>query len=809
MPSNRVRSDCPNASLREAFRLKPLAVAIMVAHAPIILAQESEQESTPQVDAQGRMIEEVIVTATKREANMQDLAQSITAFTTDDLERLRARDMKEYIDALPSIALVNSVPGRNSVVFRGVSTGSSEYRTDSMTAVYLDEQPLTTNSQQVDPWLVDIERVEALPGPQGTLFGSSSQSGTLRVITNKPDPSGFSAQIDASAYATSGGEPSHDLSGHVNVPLSNRLAVRIAAFASHEGGYIDNVLGRDLADTQDNSRFVEDDFNEYDITGGRVAATWDLSDRWTAIAGLITQSSSATGSWESDPLLGDFKIVKFFDEYRDDDWQQTSLTFKGDLGAAEFSATSAWFDRDIAYEWDNHVYEQYKDAYWGVANGYGLYNSEYTFGTTFNEQTQERFSQEVRLTSIGASRFQWMVGAFYEDVDDEWLFGAQNPSLMNTVAWETANYYAYANYAAYDHIDYPLAPTNVGFYNQFIRAVEQTAAFGEVSLDMGERLTTTLGLRWFEYDRNEYDQFHFPQGLPPLSGLDSDGAYWAAGVEQDTALKLSAQYAVDNDRMLYALFSQGFRLGGSNSQRAAATGLVPLNYGADKLNNYEAGLKSEWFDNRLQLNVSTFYMIWNDIQIDNAGGVEDKWWLRGMINGDTARTMGLEVSWDASLSDSLRFEGGIFLANPEFNSEFTLLSGEVVTDGTTMPISPEFKYYFALEYTVWDWRGIGDLWARYDTSYQSEVYNGLSSAIAEDPEGKQPAWAQSNFQLGIETRRGPQIVFEVTNVWDERTISWLDSGSNYLAAQFNDPRYQNVRTYAAPRSIGLSATFRF
>ena len=806
MASNRLRADAPNVPLSPAFRLKPLAVAIMVAHAPLaVLAQEPTQE----VDAQGRTIEEVIVTATKREANMQDLAQSITAFTADDLERLRARDMKEYIDALPSIALVNSVPGRNSVVFRGVSTGSSEYRTDSMTAVYLDEQPLTTNSQQVDPWLVDIERVEALPGPQGTLFGSSSQSGTLRVITNKPDPSGFSAQIDASAYATSGGEPSHDLSGHINVPLSDRLAVRVAAFVSREGGYIDNVLGRDLADTRDNARFVEDDFNEYDISGGRVAATWDLSDRWTAIAGLISQSSSTTGSWESDPALGDFKIVKFFDEYRDDDWQQTSLTFKGDLGGAEFSATSAWFDRDIAYEWDNHVYEQYKDAYWGVYSGYGLYNSEYTFGTTFNEQTQERFSQEVRLTSTGASRFQWMVGAFYEDVDDEWLFGAQNPSLMDTVAWETANYYAYTYYAAYDHIDYPLAPSNVGFYNHFVRAVEQTAAFGELSLGLTDRLTTTLGLRWFEYDRNEFDQFQFPQGLPPLTGLDSNGAYRASGVEQDTALKLSAQYAIDSDRMLYALFSQGFRLGGSNSQRAAATGLVPQNYGADKLNNYEAGLKSEWFDNRLQLNVSTFYMVWNDIQINNEGGVEDKWWLRGMINGDTARTMGVEVNWDASLTDSLRFEGGIFLANPEFNSEFTLLSGEVVTDGTTMPISPEFKYYFALEYTVWDWRGLGDLWARYDTSYQSEVYNGLSTAIAKDPEGRQPAWTQSNFQLGIETRKGPQIVLEVNNVWDERTISWLDSGSNFQAAQFGDPRFHNVRSYVAPRSIGLSATFRF
>ena len=109
------------------------------------------------------------------------------------------------------------------------------------------------------------------------------------------------------------------------------------------------------------------------------------------------------------------------------------------MGFAELSATTASFDREIVYEWDNMVYEQFKDAYFGVSSGYGLYNSEYTFGTIFNDQIQERFSQEVRLTSTGEGRLQWMVGAFYEDVYDEWLYGAQNPELMNTLAWETAN----------------------------------------------------------------------------------------------------------------------------------------------------------------------------------------------------------------------------------------------------------------------------------------------------------------------------------------------------------------------------------
>ena len=786
------------------FRLTLLAAAV---HA----ATQGQMAFAEQQD--GRAIEEVVVTATKREADMQDVAQSITAFTSEDLERLAARDMKEYIDALPSVTLVNSLPGRNSVVFRGVSTGSSEYRTDSMTAVYLDEQPLTTNSQQVDPWLVDIERVEALPGPQGTLFGSSSQSGTLRVITNKPAVDAVSANLDASLYNTRGGDKSYDVSGHVNVPVSDRLAVRAAAFYSREGGYVDNVRGRDLADTRDNAAVVEENFNQYDVYGGRVAASWDVSERWDMLASYISQASEADGSWESDPALGDYKITKFFDEYRDDDWYQAALTVTGDLGFAEFSATTAFFDRKIVYEWDNMLYEQYKDAYFGVYSGYDLYNSEYTFGTIFNDQNQDRFSQEVRLTSTNGSRFQWMIGGFYEDVNDDWLYGAQNDALTDTAAWTAANNYAYNYYASYDGIDYPLEPTTIGYSNRFERSVTQKAAFGEVSWEFSDRFLATFGARWFEYERDEYDRYQFPHGLPPLSALDSNGAYRAAGVESDTALKFSAQYHIDDERMVYALFSQGFRLGGSNSQRAARTGRVPLNYSSDKLNNYEAGLKSRWFGGRLQVNVSAFHMIWEDIQLNNDGGVDDQWWLRGIINGDTAATTGVELTWDANVTYKLRVEGSLFWADPRFTSEFTLIGGGQIRDGTVMPISPDSKAWLALEYDFGDIGPIEGLWARYDVSYQASVFNGVDAAIAEDPNGRQPSWTLSNLQVGGVWRAGQarpvNVTLAVNNLWDQRTTNYLDNGANHQAAWFQDRRFHNLRSYVAPRTIGLTFSLRF
>ena len=266
---------------------------------------------------------------------------------------------------------------------------------------------MTTNSQQVDPWQVDIERIEVLPGPQGTLHGSSSQTGALRIITNKPNHDGVSGQIDAGAASTKYGEPQ----------LRPQWPSQYAGYRQPVGAARRGVLlpGRwlcrqcaraDLAGQYDNADVAEDDFNDYAVYGGRVAALWDVSDRWSVLATVIGQFSETEGSWSSDPNLGKFKITKFLDEYRDDDWHQMAMTITGDLGFAEFSATTASFDRDIAYEWDNTLYEQY-NAY---AKPGTLYDRRYMVGMQFNDQQQERFSQEVRLTSTTASRLQWMIG---------------------------------------------------------------------------------------------------------------------------------------------------------------------------------------------------------------------------------------------------------------------------------------------------------------------------------------------------------------------------------------------------------------
>jgi len=597
-------------------RMTPLAAAVFAVLYPAAaaLAQQAPADATK--------LEQVVVTATRRNENLQDVAQSITAISTEDIEKQAFQNLPDVIGALPSVNIVNSMPGRSSVQIRGISAGSDEYRLDSQVAIYLDDQPMTSISQQVDVRLIDIARIEVLSGPQGTLFGSSSQSGTLRYITNKPEPSGFSSQLDLEVGTTKGGEESYNVSGWVNIPITDNLAVRATGYYTKEGGYVDNVLGLTLmaaaqGGKRNNANVVEKDWNDYSTAGGRIAARWTINPEWEATLSLIQQSSAADGAWETDPYLGDNKITRFFDEYRDDDWYQASMTIKGDLGFAELSVTASYFDRKIKYEWDNMTYDQWRSSSAQQGFKYAIYDTDLTFGTTYNDQKQNRWAYEVRLTSQGDSRFQWMAGAFYEDVWDWWDYGTKNLRLTKTTAWDAAQFYASQANPKYG-IESPLPETNIYYSNIYAKTIKQKALFGEMTYALTDRWSATVGARWFEYDRQELDIYQFPNGLPPYDSDETDppgcGCYGPdgrnerSGKDSEHVIKLATEFHFDDERMAYFLFSEGFRLGGSNGPRAASTGVVPLEYAPDTLKNYELGLKSRWMDNRLQLNGALFYM---------------------------------------------------------------------------------------------------------------------------------------------------------------------------------------------------------
>ena len=795
-------SDFPSSP---RFTVPGLAGAILAALYPASYAVAQSAEETGVGE-----LEEVIVTATKRSVSLQDVPQSITAFTTVQIEKNAFKNMFDYVRALPSVTLINSRPGRNELTFRGISTGTGEYYTDSQAAVYLDEQPITTISQQVSPYMVDIARVESLPGPQGTLFGSSSQSGTLRIITNQPDTTAFAGQAFGEVRWTKGGEPGGEANAWLNIPIAeDQMALRVVAYYNKTGGYVDNVLGEDLAGLSNNADVVEDDYNDTELYGARVALKLDLSDDLEILANFITENNETSGSWNTDPYLGTNKITQFIDENTSDDWWQAALTINADVGFASLVSNTAYFSRDIAYEFDNMLYNQWKDSYWGYYYGYGLYNTQYTPSWIFNDQTQDRFSQEIRLSSSADSRFQWMVGFFYEDVTDEWFYGTQNPELMSTISWAAANYYAYYyNYLGYD-VQYPLAPTTIGYSETYRRTIKQTAFFGEMSYNMTDHWSATFGARWFQYDRDVFDQSQFPQGLPPFGTFDTNGIDTSSGKESDTVFKFSTQYNFTDDNMVYFLFSQGFRLGGNNSLRASNTGLISASYKPDTMDNWEIGLKSEWLDNRLLINFDFFLMEWDDIQ-QNQGGIDGKWWLRGTFNGKKARQKGVEMNTTWWVTPNLQLTGSMTLTDPEFTETFEQPDGSVVPAGTSFPISPETAFWAAIEYNFDQWHPFGgDLWIRYDQNYQGTKWNSLDSAVAEDPTGKMDSWSIANFQVGLNLPSEWDMTFFIRNVWDEEAMTWLDNETNYAPEWFGDPRFRNMRSFLPPRTIGFNVRKSF
>jgi outer membrane receptor protein involved in Fe transport len=324
----------------------PVASAVLLALAsPAALAQETST------------LGEVIVTAQKREQSLQDVPISIKALDNQTLDELNIQNFKDYVQFLPTVTMAASDgagSGFSAVYMRGVATGGDGQATTSQPSVgvYLDEQPITTIQGNLDVHLYDIARVEALAGPQGTLYGASSQAGTIRIITNKPDPSGFAAGYGLEGNYVDGNDAGYVAEGFVNLPLSETAAIRLVGWAKHEAGWIDNVHATRLYEGDpettdddflaDNAEFVEDDYNTIDTIGARAQLRVNLGENWSVTPSLMYQKMEQEGSWADDlnngnpeagyVVPGDQAVAHFRDEWADDEWYQAGLTIEGSIG---------------------------------------------------------------------------------------------------------------------------------------------------------------------------------------------------------------------------------------------------------------------------------------------------------------------------------------------------------------------------------------------------------------------------------------------------------------------------------------------
>ena len=340
-----------------------------------------------QETADSRAIEEVVVTATKRAVPLQDVAVAVQALTEDAMDDLGIDNFEDYLIQLPGVTAGGSGPGQNTIYIRGLASTTPNLTTAGVAglapnvAFYLDEQPLAQPGRNLDVYAADMNRIEVLSGPQGTLFGASSQAGNVRLITNKPDPSGTYGSVDVGTSFTKGGDPSGKLEAVLNLSLADNFALRAVGYNDVQGGYIDQVAGtRDASESarfraagtvRDNGvpvsvqragfqagadlsdvTFIEaqaqrdSNVNESKYQGGRLSALWDVNEDWTVQASVMKQSLDADGVFYSDPEIGEYEIERFSEDDLEDEFRNTNWTIEGRVGALEVLYTGAYTDRE-------------------------------------------------------------------------------------------------------------------------------------------------------------------------------------------------------------------------------------------------------------------------------------------------------------------------------------------------------------------------------------------------------------------------------------------------------------------------------
>ena len=740
--------------------------------AQVAHAQTDATAVTPADDAT-RDENEIVVTARRREETLQDIPLSIQAFDQTRLEQMNVKGFNDYARFAPSISFVTEGPGQSKLVIRGIteSTGQSGGGGQSSAALYLDEQPITVDAANPDPRLIDIERIEVLSGPQGTLYGASSQSGTVRILTNKPDAGKAAAYLEAGFSQTDHGGTSYDVNGMVNVPLvKDTLALRVVGFRTRDAGFIDNVYGRTAGGTKDNSAFVRKDVNRTDSRGGRAQLGWDVADGWKATASFVFQDLDVAGRSDYDEDAGDLKAIRFADERYHENWKQYGLTVEGDLGFADLTLAGSYFDRKVSYLYDNTAYNFYLSS---LAQQDPAYYASYDFGADptgylANDLYTRRYSAEARLHSKGKGPFSWVAGFYHQNSKSGYVSRSQVDDFVNTPAFQAA--------AAYN----ALAPTDVYYYQRLRYEQEEYALFGEASYALTNTLTATLGGRYYWSTNSGFIYTESPMGL------EIEDSRLSAKQDGFTP-KVNLSWKPKDGLLFFATYSQGVRLGGANRSRPGLA--VPQQYKGDTLTNYEIGTKTTWLGGRVTLNLTAYLMDWDDIQLSVLNPNPATFYYV-VANAGKARSQGVEAEVAAKLGGGFSIGASGTLMDAELREYSALLD---VQKGARLPVSPRYKYALYGQYTF----PVTPLGAkanlRADYSRTGASFNNLDPASAL----KQDGYGLLNVQAGL-TADSWSFNLYVNNLTDDR--------AQYSVQDY----YQTKRiTPARPRQMGMTVSKSF
>ena len=734
----------------------------------------------------GTQVQEIVVTAQKRSENIQNVPISIQALGAQKLDQLQVQKFTDYVKFLPSVTFqggnLGGTPGFGNVYMRGVVSGNDGNHSGSLPSVgvYLDEAPITTIGGSLDIHVYDIARVESLAGPQGTLYGASSQAGTVRIITNQPQIGAFHASYDVEVNKVDHGTEGYSAEGMINIPLGDKAAIRLVGWGEHDAGYIDNVQGTRTYFTSgatiDNAAIAKPDYNPVNIIGGRAALKIDLNDNWTVTPSVIAQSENNNGIFAYDPSIGDLKVRHFFPEFTHDRWVQAALTVEGKIGDFDLTYAGSYMNRHVKGAQDYTDYSFFYDQLYH----YGAYiydNAGNPINPSQYIQYKDRFgkqSHELRISSPTDNRFRVVGGLFYE----RQTHFIEQRYLINGIA---------------DSITVTGWPNTLWLTEQS-RVDRDYAAFGEASFDITPKLSVSGGVRVFKAENSLKGFFGFSAGYSSHTGESQCFAPTSVGNGPCTNLdksvsstgethKVNLTYHVDSDKMVYATYSTGFRPGGVNRR-----GTIPP-YKPDTLTNYEVGWKTSWADNRVRFNGALFWEKWKDAQfsvlglnsfteIRNAGAAE----IKGVESDLTFRpNEHFTITASGAYVDAKLTEDYCGVNDQTTGEPVTVCPGPLDANppqapkGTPLPVTPKFKANVTGRY---EW-SLGDFKAHLQgaLAYQSSSTADLR-VDAPDPVtgafvpvaaalGKQRAFTTVDFTTGV-AKDSWFIELSLLNAFDTR-----------------------------------------
>ncbi|MGE4063182.1 MAG: TonB-dependent receptor [Rhodospirillaceae bacterium] len=731
--------------------------------------------TAPAAEASFGELEEIVVTALKRETLLSATPLAVTALSGRFLEEIAAGDFNDYFRRVPGLATVDRGSGAKRYLIRGVSTIETG-QSQATVAQYLDEVPITDNfDRQPDPRLADVERVEVLRGPQGTLFGARSMAGTVRTITRKPELGAFGGRAAMTVSHTRYGDLNTSAEASLNVPAGETLALRGVVYYTFSDGYVDNAFpGGRFAATPGQvppgvpvpppvtlAAVNQPNFNSLESQGGRLAMRWQPTDRTTLdLMGLAQKNQVAAPPFYGVTETGDGaagpKISLSTGRSNRDILNLAALTLTQDLDWAQVTAVGSYAERDNFSA--------------SGAQLAGPLGSPALGGTQSSGATTSNWTGEVRAASASEGPLQWIVGVYgFEQ-------RRTGESLMQI---------GFGAVTVSDQL--------------FKSATKEYAGFGELSYEFADAFTATAGVRYSSYE-NRLNRFYIvpPPGTP--AGAEANPPFFE---ENNTTLKFQVSYAPSDDLLTYVLASQGFRPGGFNPNSQPGFNNVPRTFESDSLWNYELGVKATVME-RLRVNGALYRIDWKDMQVQGfTPSPTGPNVLVYATNASGSRIVGLELEASMPVTDRLSLDLSFnhFFQNELSQNAPVNPNGLAPTKGDPLSFNPITSFNAGAEYRA-PVMGL-ESFVRADWSYAGRRFTGFRSTLqtgALNPLfNRLPPYHLVSLRAGVAD--GPwRVQLSIENLTDARPV---------LVQENNQQGIASTRVTARPRTVGLNVSVAY